>query len=205
MASILKYTEEELSSLSHFDQCGICGDNTGLKYFYIKDNGEKGSICEECAKKHYFNKSDDLKGKDPIPTYGIAYAVKLYKTKNRFTMVELGFIDGIIHRINIDTYGYSFLKNHINGYTLFYDERVKNTMEQMVPEFIDGAIVFIYNNPNSTYTKARVITKNNNFTPFDFMYKNNRDFYLNPIFDNCEGDIFFIDTRKKVEYNEWTV
>lgn len=204
MVKLLKYTKEELSSLSHFDTCGICGDNIGLKYFYIKDNGNKGSICEDCAQK-YYNRSDELRGRDPIHTYGIAYMVKIYKTKNRFTMAELAFVDGIIRRINIDTYGYNFLKDHINGYTLFYDERVKNTMEQMVPEFIDGAIVYIYNDPDSIMTKARVITNDCNSNSFDFTFKDNRDYYLNHIFDNCEGDIFFIDTRKKMEYEEWTI
>ena len=204
MVKLLKYTEEELSSLSHFDTCGICGDNTGLKYYYIKDNGDKGSICEDCAQKHYLNRSDELRGKDPIPTYGIAYMVKLYKTKNRFNMAELAFADGIIRRINIDTYGYNFFKKHINGYTLFYDERVKSSMELMSPEFIDGALVYIYNEKDSITTKARIIGARNNFEPFDFANQKDRDYYLNYIFDVCR-DIYFVDGRKKMEYDEWTV
>lgn len=192
-------------SKTKYDRCHICGDNRGVDFYTVDNEGNKKLICSECAEIIQKNQTG-IYGmsidKDPLENYKIARVARFYKTKNGIIIGEFGFLDGIYVRVDISIYGYWFIPKHINAYTLIYDERIKDGMID-INEIIKGnPIVFIY---SENFAKPKAVVIYNNYDRIiNFDVVEEREKYFYPIFkDRDVKDIFFVDKRKKCEFDEW--
>ena len=200
------------ASKTQYDHCHICGDNRDIDFYTVDDEGNKRLTCRNCVEiiqKNQMGIYGMFIDKDPLEKYRIARVVRFYKTKNGITVGEFGFLDGIYIKIDISIYGYWFIPKHINAYTLIYDERLKGGMID-TDEIVKGNPTVIIYSENFAKPKAVVIHNNYeiynncNYKVINFDVVEEREKYFDPIFkDRDVKDIFFVDKRKKCEFDEW--
>lgn len=194
------------ASKTQYDNCHICGDNRDIDFYTVDDEGNKRLACRNCVEIIQKNQTGIygmLIDKDPLENYKVARVARFYKTKNGVTVGEFGFLDGVYIRVDISIYGYWFIPKHINAYTLIYDERLKDGMID-TDEIVKGNPTVIIYSENLTKPKAVVIYNNYDYRIINFDVVEEREKYFNPIFkDRDVKDIFFVDKRKKCEFDEW--
>lgn len=194
------------ASKTRYDHCHICGDNRDIDFYTVDDDGNKRLACRNCFEIIQKNQNGIygmLIGKDPLEKYKIAIVLRFYKTKNGITVGEFKFIDGIHIRVDISIYGYWFIPKHINAYTLIYDERLKDGMID-TDEIVKGNPTVVIYSENFAKPKAVVIYNNYDYRVINFDVVEEREKYFDPIFkDRDVKDIFFVDKRKKCEFDEW--
>ena len=87
--------------------------------------------------------------------------------------------------------------------TLIYDERLKDGMID-TDEIVKGNPTVIIYSENFAKPKAVVIYNNYDYRVINFDVVEEREKYFDPIFkDKDVKDIFFVDKRKKCEFDEW--
>lgn len=194
------------ASKTEYDRCHICGDNRDVDFYTVDDEGNKRLACSNCVEiieknqKGIYGMSID---KDPLCNHKIARVVRFYKTKDGITVGEFGFLNDVYIRVDISIYGYWFIPKHINAYTLIYDERLKDGMID-TDEIVKGNPTVIIYSENLAKPKAVVIYNNYNYRVINFDVVEEREEYFDPIFkDRDVKDIFFVDKRKKCEFDEW--
>ena len=194
------------ASKTRYDHCHICGDNRDIDFYTVDNEGNKRLACRNCVEIIQKNQNGIygmLIDKDPLDNHKIARVVRFYKTKNGITVGEFGFFDGIYIRVDISIYGYWFIPKHINAYTLIYDERLKDGMID-TDEIVKGNPTVIIYSENFAKPKAVVIYNNYDYRVINFDVVEEREKYFDPIFkDRDVKDIFFVDKRKKCEFDEW--
>ena len=193
-------------SKTQYDRCHICGDNRDIDFYTIDDEGNKRLVCRNCAEIIQKNQSG-IYGmfidRDPLENYKVARVARFYKTKNGITVGEFGFLDGVYIKVDISNYGYWFIPKHINAYTLIYDERLKDGMIDTDEIVKRNPTVIIYSE-NFAKPKAVVIYNNYNYKVINYDDVEERKENFDPIFkDRDVKDIFFVDKRKKCEFDEW--
>ncbi len=140
--------------------------------------------------------------KDPLRDRGISCIVRIYKSKYDNIIANFIFLDGIDVRVNISEYGYWFIPDHVNGYTIFYDERFENNKIDPTV-LLDSAIVYIDTDSNNFIrTIAINISKESDFTKYDFCNVEDRNKYFNTLFTD-KKDIYFLDKRQKIPFEKW--
>ena len=197
-------------SIDRYTRCCICGDGRyELKYYFYSTRGEKSFVCSSCANKiedKYFYKPID--NVDPLEDYKIAKILRIYKTSNDFTIADFGFNDGIHKKVDLGIYGYWFIPNHINAYTLIYDERIEETKIENLYKKANNAGVFIFYDENG-YTPLCIVMNNlvkfktSTFEVFNYADVEKREKLFDPIFKNKDINVFFIDTREKIPFDDW--
>ena len=193
-------------SKTQYDNCYICGDNRDIDFYTVDDEGNKRLACRNCAEiieKNQRGTYGLLLTQDPLENYKVARVARFYKTKNGVTVGEFGFLDGVYIKIDISIYGYWFIPKHINAYTLIYDERLKDGMID-TDEIVKGNPTVIIYSENFAKPKAVVIYNNYNYKVINYDDVEERKENFDPIFkDRDMKDIFFVDKRKKCEFDEW--
>lgn len=193
-------------SKTRYDHCHVCGDNRDIDFYTVDDEGNKRLTCRNCVEiiqKNQMGIYGMLIDKDPLEEYKVARVARFYKTKNGITVGEFGFFDGIYIREDISIYGYWFIPKHINAYTLIYDERLKDGMID-TDEIVKGNPTVIIYSENFAKPKAVVIYNNYNYKVINYDDVEERKENFDPIFkDRDVKDIFFVDKRKKCEFDEW--
>lgn len=194
------------ASKTRYDHCHICGDNRDIDFYTVDDEGNKRLVCRNCVEIIQKNQTGIygmLIDKDPLDNHKIARVVRFYKTKNGITVGEFGFLNDVFIRVDISIYGYWFIPKHINAYTLIYDERLKDGMID-TDEIVKGNPTVIIYSENFAKPKAVVIYNNYDYRVINFDVVEEREKYFDPIFkDRDVKDIFFVDKRKKCEFDEW--
>lgn len=187
-------------------RCCICGDFGNVDFYTVDDEGNKRFACRECVENIQKNQMG-IYGmsidKDPLCNYKFARVLRFYKTKNGITVGEFGFLDGVYIKVNISIYGYWFIPKHISAYTLIYDERIKDGMIDTAEIAKGNPIVIIYSE-NLIKPKAIVIYNSYSHKVINYADVEERKENFDPIFkDRDVQDIFFVDKRKKCEFDEW--
>lgn len=194
------------ASKTQYDHCHVCGDNRDIDFYTVDDEGNKRLVCRNCVEiiqKNQIGIYGILVDKDPLCNHKIARVARFYKTKSGITVGEFGFLNDVYIRVDISIYGYWFIPKHINAYTLIYDERLKDGMID-TDEIIKGNPTVIIYSENLDKPKAVVIYNNYDYRVINFDVVEEREKYFDPIFkDRGVKDIFFVDKRKKCEFDEW--
>jgi len=187
-------------------RCHICGDNRDIDFYTIDDTGEERLVCKSCVdiiNRHQNDQYGLNIYNDPLKNYGIARVMRIYKTKSGITIGEFGFNGSIYIRVNITAYEYWFIPDHINAYTLIYDERLKDGMID-TDEIVKGNPTVIIYGDDITRPNAVVVYNNYKYNVIEYTKAEERKEYFYPIFkDRDVKDIFFVDKRKKCEFDEW--
>ena len=190
----------------------------------LKDN--VSDIIDSITKDYTYRLKDAISGSisqidtDPIhllSRHSAATAIRLdfdYHTtdyprtiKDRFTVAEFKFGNGVSFKIDINRYGYYIIRNHINILTRLYDDRISKLTKEELEDIKNTDNLFIrFNDENDGSISIRTYHNLNARNP-DLKQVIDIDefnYVMNYLFEKADGsrELFFLDYRLKLPFDQ---
>lgn len=193
----------------------------------LKDN--ISNIIDSITKDYIYRLKDAISGSisqidtDPIhllSRHSAATAIRLdfdyYTTdyhrtiKDRFTVAEFKFGNGVSFKIDINRYGYYIIRNHMNLDTRLYDDRISKLTEEELENIKNTDNLFIrFNDENDESISIRTYHMFNAKNPDveqipPFISIDEFNYVMNYLFEKADGsrELFFIDYRLKLPFDQ---